>query len=87
VQVTVNMVCLKQSAVNKIISQYETNVFDLMDVIRAILPHFRANNGGTVRGLIGLPTMSIYSSSKFLHLKLASTSPYATKEAEAFSIS
>ncbi|SDN05583.1 Short-chain dehydrogenase [Paenibacillus sp. yr247] len=55
----------------QIISQYETNVFGLMDVIRAILPHFRANNGGTIinisscGGLIGLPTMSVYSSSKF----------------------
>ncbi len=55
----------------QIISQYETNVFGLMDVIRAILPHFRENNRGTIinisscGGLIGLPTMSIYSSSKF----------------------
>jgi NAD(P)-dependent dehydrogenase (short-subunit alcohol dehydrogenase family) len=55
----------------QVIKQYETNVFGVMDVIRAILPHFRANGGGTLinisscGGLIGFPNISIYSSSKF----------------------
>jgi short-subunit dehydrogenase len=42
-----------------------------MDVVRAVLPHFRANRAGTIinissgAGAIGFPMASIYSSSKF----------------------
>lgn len=51
--------------------QFDVNVFGAMDVVRAILPHFRANNSGTIinvssgAGTIGFPMASIYSSSKF----------------------
>ncbi|WP_142684919.1 SDR family oxidoreductase [Chitinophaga polysaccharea] len=51
--------------------QFEVNVFGAMDVVRAILPHFRANRSGTIinissgAGVIGFPMASIYSSSKF----------------------
>ena len=51
--------------------QFATNVFGAMDVVRAILPHFRANKKGTIinvssgAGAIGFPMASIYSSSKF----------------------
>lgn len=51
--------------------QFDTNVFGVMDVTRAIIPHFRENGGGTLinisscGGLIGIPNISIYSSSKF----------------------
>lgn len=51
--------------------QYNVNVFGAMDVVRAILPHFRAHRAGTIvnvssgAGAIGFPMASLYSSSKF----------------------
>ena len=51
--------------------QFDTNVFGLMDVCRAVLPHFRAQNSGTLInvssmvGRIPLPLYSIYNASKF----------------------
>ncbi|MDN7425390.1 short-chain dehydrogenase/reductase [Burkholderia sp. AU16741] len=51
--------------------QFDVNVFGPMDVVRAILPHFRANGAGTIinvssgAGAIGFPMASIYSASKF----------------------
>jgi NAD(P)-dependent dehydrogenase (short-subunit alcohol dehydrogenase family) len=55
----------------KILDQFEVNVFGVMDVTRAILPHFRANKGGTIinissgAGLFTLPMISLYCASKF----------------------
>lgn len=52
-------------------TQFEVNVFGVMEVIRAILPHFRAKKSGTIinvssgAGAVGFPMASIYSSSKF----------------------
>jgi len=51
--------------------QFDVNVFGAMDVIRAILPHFRANGAGAIinvssgAGVFGAPMASIYSASKF----------------------
>ncbi|ACU60604.1 SDR family oxidoreductase [Chitinophaga pinensis] len=51
--------------------QFAVNVFGAMDVVRAILPHFRAKNNGTIinissgAGAIGFPMASVYSASKF----------------------
>ena len=51
--------------------QFDTNVFGLMDVTRAFLPHFRANKAGliinvsSIGGLITFPFMSLYHSSKW----------------------
>ncbi|MBL4933529.1 SDR family oxidoreductase [Clostridium paridis] len=51
--------------------QFETNVFGLMEVTRILIPHFKGKNGGIIinisscGGLIGLPAISIYNSSKF----------------------
>lgn len=51
--------------------QFEVNVFGTMNVIRSILPHFRANKDGMIvnissaGGRIGLPLMSMYMASKF----------------------
>ncbi|MDF0696117.1 SDR family oxidoreductase [Rhizobium sp. MC63] len=51
--------------------QFDVNVFGLMDVTRAILPHFRASRAGTIvnitsgAGIVGFPFASIYSASKF----------------------
>jgi len=55
----------------KIQAQFETNVFGVMNVTRAILPHFRKNQAGTIVnissavGVVGPPIMSIYAASKF----------------------
>lgn len=52
-------------------AQFNVNVFGAMDVIRAILPHFRANRAGTIvnvssgAGALGFPMASIYCASKF----------------------
>lgn len=51
--------------------QFEVNVFGLMAVTKAILPHFRANRNGVIinlssmGGRITIPTMSLYHSTKF----------------------
>ncbi|KAJ7834042.1 short-chain alcohol dehydrogenase [Mycena olivaceomarginata] len=51
--------------------QFDVNLFGLMDVTRAILPHFRANgHGGVINvssgaGFWALPMSSMYSASKF----------------------
>ena len=50
---------------------YETNVFGLMRVTRAILPHLRKQKSGhivnlsSIGGLVGLPGWGIYNSTKF----------------------
>jgi NAD(P)-dependent dehydrogenase (short-subunit alcohol dehydrogenase family) len=51
--------------------QFDVNVFGAMDVIRALLPHFRANRSGTIinissgAGVFGAAIASIYCASKF----------------------
>ena len=51
--------------------QFDTNVFGLMSVTRAFLPHFRANKAGmflnvsSIGGLITYPLVSLYHSSKW----------------------
>jgi NAD(P)-dependent dehydrogenase (short-subunit alcohol dehydrogenase family) len=55
----------------KIQEQFDVNVFGLMDVTRAILPHFRANRSGVVinissgAGVFTLPMISLYCATKF----------------------
>lgn len=52
-------------------AQFDVNVFGVMDVTRAVLPHFRARRAGTVinvgsgAGIFGLPLVSLYCASKF----------------------
>ena len=51
--------------------QFDTNVFGLMEVTRAFLPHFRANKAGlflnvsSIGGLITFPLISLYHSTKW----------------------
>ncbi len=51
--------------------QFDTNVFGVMNVIRAILPHFRANKNGhiinitSVGGIITFPIYSVYHGTKW----------------------
>ena len=55
----------------KILEQFEVNVFGVMDVTRSILPHFRKNKGGLIlnvssgAGVFALPMISLYCASKF----------------------
>ncbi|OHD57451.1 MAG: hypothetical protein A2Y33_05635 [Spirochaetes bacterium GWF1_51_8] len=55
----------------KIKAQYETNVFGLMEMTKAVLPHFRENRDGTIinitsiGGRIGVPLYSVYNSTKW----------------------
>jgi NAD(P)-dependent dehydrogenase (short-subunit alcohol dehydrogenase family) len=55
----------------QILAQFEVNVFGVMELTRAILPHFRNNKGGSVinvssgAGLFTLPMISMYCASKF----------------------
>ena len=51
--------------------QFNINVFGLMDVTRAILPHFRENKAGTIinissmGGRVTFPAVSLYNATKF----------------------
>ena len=55
----------------KVREQFEVNVFGVMEVTRAILPHFRARQAGLIlnvssgAGVFGLPMISLYCASKF----------------------
>ena len=50
---------------------YQTNIFGLLRVTRAVLPHFRERRAGhvvnlsSISGLVGIPGFGIYNSSKF----------------------
>lgn len=52
-------------------SQFDTNVFGLMSVTRAFLPHFRANKAGlfinvsSIGGLVTFPFVSLYHGTKW----------------------
>jgi NAD(P)-dependent dehydrogenase (short-subunit alcohol dehydrogenase family) len=55
----------------KVREQFDVNVFGVMNVTRAILPHFRDNKGGLIlnissgAGVFTLPMLSLYCASKF----------------------
>ncbi len=55
----------------KIQQQFDVNLFGLMDVTRAVLPHLRRNRSGVIinvssgAGVFGLPMISLYNASKF----------------------
>src|SRR5258708_23183588 len=55
----------------KIQEQFDVNVFGVMDVTRAMLPHFRQNQAGIIlnvssgAGVFTLPMISLYCATKF----------------------
>lgn len=55
----------------KIREQFDVNVLGVMDVTRAMLPHFRKNKGGLIinissrAGLVALPMISLYCATKY----------------------
>jgi len=59
------------TARGKVMEQFSVNVFGVMDVIRAMLPHFRKNKDGLIintssgAGIFALPMISLYCASKF----------------------
>jgi NAD(P)-dependent dehydrogenase (short-subunit alcohol dehydrogenase family) len=59
------------TAREKIQEQFDVNVFGMMDVTRAVLPHFRANRSGVIvnissgAGVFALPMIPLYCASKF----------------------
>ncbi|KAH8823045.1 short-chain alcohol dehydrogenase [Flagelloscypha sp. PMI_526] len=66
----------------KVLGQFETNVFGAMHVIRAILPHFRMNRSGVIinmgagQSLVASPMLSVYSATKFAMDGLAEALSY-----------
>ena len=62
---------LEEVSMPEIRAVYETNVFGLMEMTRAILPVFRTQKSGhiinlsSVAGMVGTPGASIYNSTKF----------------------
>jgi NAD(P)-dependent dehydrogenase (short-subunit alcohol dehydrogenase family) len=71
----------------KIIRQFDTNVIGLLDVTRAMLPHFRQNKNGTIinissiGGKITFPLGSLYHGTKFAVEGISEAMHY---EVEAF---
>ena len=61
---------LEASSMQQIRAQYDTNVFGLIEVTKAFLPHFRSRNAGLVINVSsvsaenGYPFVSAYASSK-----------------------
>ena len=61
----------ESSTNEQIQNQFATNVFGVMDLIKAMLPHFRENQSGTIinissmGGRVTFPTCSLYHSTKF----------------------
>lgn len=59
------------TSADKVREQFDVNVFGVMEVTRAILPHFRSHRSGVVvnitsgAGIFGLPLSSLYNASKF----------------------
>jgi short-subunit dehydrogenase len=62
---------LEEVSLSEIRAVFETNVFGLMEMTRAILPVFRSQRSGhiinlsSVAGMVGTPGASIYNSTKF----------------------
>lgn len=61
----------EKSTSEQVMQQFSVNVFGVMDVVRAILPHFRAKQAGLIinitsqGGRVTFPTCSLYHSTKF----------------------
>lgn len=61
----------EKASTQQIQQQFETNVFGAMNVIRAVLPHFRAKRNGCIinvtsmGGLITFPIYSVYHGTKW----------------------
>ncbi|UFH57682.1 SDR family oxidoreductase [Spirosoma sp. KNUC1025] len=69
-----------------IIRQFNTNVIGLLDVTRALLPHFRANKSGTIinissiGGKMTLPLGTLYHGTKFAIEGISEALTYEVEE-------
>lgn len=64
--------------------QYEVNVFGVLDMTRAVLPHMRRQHSGhilnlsSVGGLVSFPGAGIYCSTRHLFAMMAASAIWAT---------
>ena len=62
---------LEATSMEKIRRQFDVNVIGLLETTKAVIPHFRANQGGTiinvssVGGKVTFPLLSLYHGTKF----------------------
>lgn len=83
------MGAIEEASAAEVEQQFATNVFGPLHVMRAVMPHFRAKNGGhilnitSIGGLVGYPGWGIYNGSKFA---LEGLSTALAKEAAAFGV-
>jgi len=62
---------VEEASIAEIRAQFEVNVFGAIAVLQAVLPHMRARRAGhiinitSVSGLVGWPSLGLYSGSKF----------------------
>ena len=62
---------VEETSLDEARAQFETNVFGALAVMQAVLPHMRARRTGrivnitSVSGLVGWPSLGVYSGSKF----------------------
>lgn len=62
---------VETASLHKIQQQFDVNVFGLIECVKAVAPHFRANRSGVVinvtsaGGLVASPAYAIYNASKF----------------------
>ena len=62
---------LEATPIDRIRSQFDTNVFGVLQTIKALLPHFRSNRSGTIinissiGGKIAFPLGTLYHGTKF----------------------
>jgi hypothetical protein len=79
----------EECSMEDIKTQFETNVFGLMAMTKAVLPHMRSQGSGhifnlsSIAGLVSRPGGSIYSSTKFA---VEGLSEGAAEELESFGI-
>lgn len=69
---------------------FETNVFGIINVLKAILPHFREQRGGTVvnvsssAGIVAPPMRAVYASTKFAVEGLTESLSYELESQNVF---
>ncbi|RLN44446.1 hypothetical protein BBJ28_00006134 [Nothophytophthora sp. Chile5] len=62
---------IEECSEQEVLDQYNTNVFGMLRVLRAVLPHMRAKRSGVVAnvgsagGWTGIPGIGLYGSTKF----------------------
>jgi NADP-dependent 3-hydroxy acid dehydrogenase YdfG len=72
---------IEEASDEEILRVFETNVFGLIWVTRAVLPHLRRQRSGhvvnlsSIGGLVGLPGWGIYNATKFAVEGLSEASP------------